>query len=51
MPIEERKKIAKERYAEFEDKTNIFARAYQEYVQKIDDYSSYVEKTVEKTIF
>ena len=51
MPSEERKKIAKERYAEFEDKNNIFARAYKEYVQKIDDYSSYVEKTVDQTIF
>ena len=49
--LEERKKIAEERYAQFADKTNIFAMGYEQFLQKIDDYSSYVEKTVEKTIF
>ena len=51
MTMEERKKIAEERYVQFEDKTNVFAVGYEQFLQKIDDYSSYVEKTVEKTIF
>ena len=31
---EERKKIAAERYEDYEDKTNVFPMAYREYIKK-----------------
>jgi len=48
---EERKKIAAERYEDYEDKTNVFPMAYREYIKKIDNYNRYMGEIVKRTIF
>ena len=51
MSYEDRKRIAAERYAEYEDKTTVFPMAYQDYIQKIDSYSCYMGEIVKRTVF
>jgi hypothetical protein len=51
LDLEERKRIARERYEGFEDKTGFFPRAYADYIEKIDQYGIYMNKIMEKTVF
>ena len=51
MSYEARKNIAKERYDSCEDKTGFFARAYSEYINKIDSYGLYMKEIIKKTVF
>jgi hypothetical protein len=51
LDLEERKRIARERYNGFEDKTGFFPRAYADYIEKIDRYDFYMNKIIEKTVF
>ena len=51
IQYEERKKIAAERYEDYEDKTNVFPMAYREYIKKIDNYNRYIGEIVKRTIF
>ena len=48
---EERKKIAAQRYENYEDKTNVLPMAYREYIKKIDGYNSYIGEIVKRTVF
>ena len=50
LSYEARKKIAEERYEEYEDKTGFFPRAYKEYLDKIDRYEQYTADIIKRTI-
>lgn len=47
--IEERKAVAKREYESYEDKTEVFPRAYADYIAKIDSYQHYMDEVVRLT--
>ena len=47
----ERKKIAKERYESYDDKTGFFPRAFDDYIKKIDQYDLYVSEVIRRTTY
>lgn len=48
---EERKKIAAQRYENYEDKASVLPTAYREYIKKIDGYNRYMGQIVKRTVF
>jgi len=47
----ERKKIAKERYESYDDKTGFFPRAFDDYIKKIDQYDLYMNEVIRRTTY